>query len=73
MHVLKTGTKPVDITNESLHGSLQRFWNLESLGVRPRPMYEEFEERIAFENDRYEVNLPWKLPHPILSYELNIK
>ena len=50
-HVLKTATNPVDITNESLDGSLQRFWDLESLGVRPRSVYEEFEGRITFEND----------------------
>ena len=43
-HVLKTATKPVDITNESLDGSLQMFWDLESLGIRPRSVYEEFEE-----------------------------
>ena len=74
-HVLKTATKPVDITNESLDGSLQRLWDLESLGVRPRSVYEEFEERITFENDRYKVHLPWKLPHPILpdNYELSMK
>ncbi|XP_022792234.1 uncharacterized protein LOC111331393 [Stylophora pistillata] len=74
-HVLKTATKPVDITNESLDGTLQRFWDLESLGVRSRSVYEEFEERITFENDRYVVHLPWKLPHPILpdNYELSIK
>ena len=74
-HVLKTATKPVDITNESLDGSLQRFWDLESLGVRPRSVYEEFEERITFENDRYKVHLTWKLPHPILpdNYELSMK
>ena len=75
MHVLKTATKPVDITNESLDGSLQRFWDLESLGVRPRSVYEEFEGRITFENDRYKVHLPWKLPHPNLpdNYELSMK
>ena len=67
----------VDITNENLDGSLQRFWDLESLGVRPRSVYEEFEERITFGNDRYKVHLPWKLPHSILPnnymYELSTK
>ena len=74
-HVLKMATKPVDITNESLDGSLQRFWDLESLGVRPRSVYEKFEERITFEKDRYKVHLPWKLPHPILpdNYKLSMK
>lgn len=38
-------------------------------------MYEEFEEKINFENNRYEVHLPWKVPHPILpdNYELSMK
>jgi len=74
-HVHKTATKPVEITNESLDGSLQRFWDLESLGVRPKSAYEEFDERITFENDRYVVHLPWRLPHPILfdNYELSMK
>ncbi|XP_044165250.1 uncharacterized protein LOC122949186 [Acropora millepora] len=74
-HVLKTATKPVDITNESLDGSLRRFWDLETLGIRPRSVYEEFEESITFKTDRYEVHLPWKRPHPILpdNYELSMR
>ena len=74
-HVLKTATTPVDMTNESPDGSLRRFWDLETLGVRPKSVYEEFEESIIFKNDRYEVRLPWKRPHPILpdNYELSIR
>ena len=71
-HVLMTARKPVDITNESLDGSLWRFWEV---GVRPRSVYEEFKESITFKNDRYEVHLPWKWPHPILpdNFELSIR
>jgi len=65
----------VEITTESLDGSLLRLWDLESLGVRPRSVYEEFEERITFENDRYVAHLPWRLLQPIPpdNYELSMK
>ena len=29
-------------------------------------LYEEFQEKISFTNERYEVHLPWKTPHPLL-------
>ena len=41
-HVLKTPIKPVDITKQSLDGSLRRFWDLETLDVRPISVYVEF-------------------------------
>ena len=74
-HVLKTAVNPVNITNESLDGNMRRFWDLESLGIRPRSVYEEFQERITFENNKYEVDLPWKVPHPPLpdNYDLSVK
>ena len=74
-HVLKTAKTPVDIINESLDGSLRSFWDPETLGVRTRSVYEEFEESITFKNDPFEVRLPWKRPHPILpdNYELSIR
>ena len=54
---------------------MRRFWDLESLGIRPRSVYEEFQERITFENNKYEVDLPWKVPHPPLpdNYDLSVK
>ena len=74
-HVLKSAVKPIDVTNESLDGNLRTFWELESLGIKPKSLYEEFEEKISFENQRYEVHLPWKTPHPILpdNYDLSVK
>ena len=74
-HVLKSAVKPIDVTNESLYGNLRSFWELESLGIKPKSLYEEFEEKISFENQRYEVHLPWKTPHPILpdNYDLSVK
>ena len=29
-------------------------------------LYEEFQKKISFTNERYEVHLPWKTPHPLL-------
>ena len=51
------------------------FWELESLGIKPRTLYEEFQEQISFTNERYEVHLPWKTPHPLLpdNYQLSRK
>ena len=74
-HVLKSAVKPVDVTNESLDGNLRTFWELESLGIKPKSLYEEVEEKISFKNERYEVHLPWKLPHPLLpdNYDLSAK
>ena len=57
-HVLKSAVNPVDVTNETLDGNLRRFWELESLGIKPRTLYEEFQEQISFKNNRYEVHLP---------------
>ena len=38
-------------------------------------MYEEFEEKTTFDNNRSEVHLPWKVPHPPLpdNYVLSVK
>ena len=41
-------------------------------GIRPRSMYEKFEEMITFENKRYEIHLTWKVPHPPLP-DLSVK
>lgn len=74
-HVLKSAVNPVDVTNETLDGNLRTFGELESLGIKPRTLYEEFQEQISFKNNRYEVHLPWKTPHPSLpdNYELSRK
>ena len=74
-HVLKSAVNPVDVTNETLDGNLKTFWELESLGIKPRTLQEKFQEQISFKNSRYEVHLPWKTPHPSLpdNYELSRK
>ena len=61
--VLKSAVNPVDVTDETLDGDLKTFWVLESLGIKPRTLYEQFKEQISFKNNRYEVHLPCKTPH----------
>ena len=42
---------------------LRRFWDLETIGVRPHEdeeVFINFKETLRFENSRYEVKLPWK-------------
>ena len=70
-HVLKRA----DVTNETLDGNLKTFWELESLGIEPRTLYEEFEEQITFRDNRYTVHLSWKRPYPSLpnNYDLSMK
>jgi len=74
-HVLTSAVNPAHVTNETLDGTLKSFWELESLGIKPRSMYEEFQEQISFKDERYEVHLPWKTPHPLLpdNYDLSMK
>ena len=73
--LVKSAVKRVDVRNETLDGTLKTFWELESLGIKPRTLYEEFQEQISFTNERYEVHLPWKTPHPLLpdNYQLSRK
>ena len=51
-----------------LESKLERFWRLESLGIVPNEssVYDDFQQCIRFDGQRYEVNLPWKEPHPML-------
>lgn len=74
-HTLRIGALQHDL--ESLDETLQSFWDLESLGIKDpdRSVFTEFEESIKFSNDRYEVSLPWKDPHPALpdNYQLCLK
>ena len=66
-HVLKcqASTHP---DPDLLESKLERVWRLESLGIVPNEssVYDDFQQRIRFDGRRYEVNLPWKEPHPML-------
>ena len=55
-HVLKCATDQVSY--DGLQGELLRFWYLESVGVKPPRVYEEFVETLSYKGDPYEVSLP---------------
>ena len=56
------------LTNDRLHSTLKKFWELESLGVGDddKSVLADFSKSITFNNGRYEVFLPWKEAHPEL-------
>ena len=54
---------------DSLNDQVKKFWDLETLGIRDieKSCYEDFEETITRnEDNRYEINLPFKQNHPII-------
>ena len=53
---------------EQLNEIVQKFWNLESVGVSKNEfgVCEDFEADISFANNRYEVKLPFKSEHGML-------
>ena len=61
-HALRVETVALE---QSLDNQLRQFWELESLGVarEERSVYEQFEQQISFDGQRYEVSLPWKPNH----------
>ena len=52
--------------NDLSDSTLQRFWDLASIGINEKvdveidPILQEFEETVVFHDDRYEVTLLWK-------------
>ena len=64
-YVLNAGVQSCDT---SLDQTLQRFWDLETLGIKAEEtsIYDEFTHTIAFQGGRYCMQLPWKGHHPPL-------
>ena len=76
-HTLKVDTLVPEESSQSLDRRLKMFWDLESLGINQSEpdVYSQFEKQISFNENRYEVMLPWKENHlPLPShYELSLK
>ena len=53
----------------NLEGQLERFWNLESLGINieEESVYDKFGESIRFNGTRYVVELPWREQRVIIA------
>lgn len=76
-HVMKVA---VEVNNDDslLNEKVGRFWDLDSVGVLSEGevgVYERFVDEIKFNNNRYEVKLPFKESHPVIedNYQLSIK
>ena len=72
-HTLRTDTQTVT----DLNTVVSKFWELESIGIKPgsNNVQEEFSENLTFDGQRYEVKLPWKTSHSALSdnYDLCVR
>ena len=66
---------PMDENSDPLISTLQRFWNVESLGILDEKReYQStmFLQTILFNNNQYEVGLPWKEGHPDVPNHFNV-
>ncbi len=62
-HTLRVDSQQLDTAK--LDDRLRSFWELESLGIQnpESSVYEDFGNNVHFKDGRYEVALPWKVPH----------
>ena len=61
--------------DDPLISTLQRFWNVESLGVLDEKIdqpVQPFLQTVLFNNNQYEVGLPWKEGHPDIPSHFNV-
>ena len=73
-HTLRVGA---EVGTKKLDKALQRFWDLESIGIidDEKQVFDQFRDHISFMGDRYEVSLPWKDPLRDIpsNYNLSLK
>ena len=55
-------THKIDI-DLNLKDSIQKFWEVENVGVDEHPVYENFKQTISFDGERYVTALPFKPFH----------
>ena len=76
-HTLTIDALVPEESSQSLDRRLKMFWDLKSLGINQSEpdVYSQFEKQISFNENRYEVMLPWKENHLPLPchYELSLK
>ena len=74
-HTLQIESLPQD--TQALDDQLKSFWELESFGVSgsDHSVYDDFRSTVRLKDGRYEVELPWKDPHPTLpdNYQLCLR
>ena len=75
-HTLRISSQPQ--AEDRMDVMFTKFWELESLGVendKVVSVLQDFDSEIVFEDNRYQVSLPWKHSHPVLpdNYHLSKK
>ena len=72
-HVMKTEcqvvTEDFNANDASLKEQLATYWDYDTIGVKGREedFCKEYLTKVRFNDDRYEVSLPFKKEHPIIS------
>ena len=59
-HVLSKSTMMNVLIQHKQEVDLEKFWNLESLGVAKKRFYDSYESSIEFQNGKYIAKLPKK-------------
>ena len=65
-HVFKIAN---ECSLKNLDENVKKFWNLESIGIKEnkKSMHQELSDEICINKEGpYEVNLPFKISHPVL-------
>ena len=72
-HVMKINSEILG-ENAKLSATLEKFWNLESLGINMEQpsVYDKFRHDVVYEKGRYQVKLPFKDHHDILHDNLDL-
>ncbi|XP_011404369.1 PREDICTED: uncharacterized protein LOC100631573 [Amphimedon queenslandica] len=68
---------PVASDSTTLVTYLQKFWEIESLGIceKESTLYDQFKKNVTFDGTRYEVTLPWREDVSSIpdNYQLSLK
>ena len=69
IHVMKAEVQSA--ANDFVDADVNRFWDIESVGLKEKTadseVYDQFVKDARFKNGRYEVSLPMKECHPVIS------
>ena len=68
-HVICMQVKSQPKSDCQIREELSKFWQLENFGIESEngPVYDRFEETVVFDGTRYQVSLPFKEGHTLLS------
>ena len=62
---------PCEPSAKGIEEQVNKLWDLDSLGIRPKDVHEALLDDIVFTGERYSVSLPWKEGHGPLPLNYN--